>query len=273
MMMCDWTDVDAAIKEIQWGKASGFKGILLSDFDEQRPLYHPDFAPIWSTIQDLELIVNSHSGQSSTTTRPIFTPGVPHPALGIRLFTSELFFYCHNLLNHFIWGGVLHAYPRVKVVFTEMGSSWVVPMLREMDYAYNGSYFRTDYHHTLPNPPSFYWDRQCHLGSSIFSREEIQLRHRIGIDKMMLGMDFPHHEGTLLETTKEYLRASLGWAKVPEPEARQMLGLTAVEVFGFDLPTLQAIADAEGHKPSDVLVPPAVDLYPRGDIHKPALFG
>jgi hypothetical protein len=90
---------------------------------------------------------------------------------------------------------------------------------------------------------------------------------------MMLGMDFPHHEGTLLETTKEYLRASLGWAHVPEQEARQMLGLNAVGVFGFDVDKLQAIADADGFRPSDILVEPSEEFYPRGDIHKPALFG
>jgi predicted TIM-barrel fold metal-dependent hydrolase len=274
MMMLGWTDVDAAVAELTWGAEAGFTGVLLGEFEPDKPCYHPDFEPIWHTIEDLGLVVNIHSGMSATSNRPIFTPGAPHPACGSRMFQDELFFVCQNYIAHLIWGAVLERHPRIKVVFTEMGSSWVVPKLRDMDYTYNGSYMRTDYKdEVIPHKPSEYWARQCYLGSSTFSREEVRYRHVIGIDKMMLGMDFPHHEGTLLETTQEYLKASLGHEQVPEAEARQMLGGNAAELFGFDLPKLQAHAnEVRTAVPSEILVVPDEDLFPRGDIHKPAFF-
>ncbi len=124
----------------------------------------------------------------------------------------------------------------------------------------------------MPHKPSEYWDRQCYLGASIFSRAEIVHRHEIGMDKMMIGMDYPHHEGTLPGGTKNYLQATFGAAGVPEDEARKMLGETAAELYGFDLVKVRAAADEVGPLPSEVLTPPEADLFPRGDVNKP-LFG
>ena len=74
---------------------------------------------------------------------------------------------------------------------------------------------------------------QCYLGSSLFSRAEIEARHRIGVDKMMIGIDFPHSEGAWRYGTRNYVKATFGTEHVPASEARQMLGQTAADVFGF----------------------------------------
>ena len=93
-----------------------------------------------------------------------------------------------------------------------------------MDYSYDGSYLRQDHTEFLSMRPSEYFARQCFLGSSTFSRAEIAARHVIGLDKMMLGMDYPHHEGTFAAGgTTEYLRATLGAERVPVDEARRLL--------------------------------------------------
>jgi hypothetical protein len=107
------------------------------------------------------------------------------------------------------------------------------------------------------------------LGSSLFSQAEVESRQSIGIDKMMLGMDFPHHEGTLLKTTKEYLRATLGTSKVPVQEARQLLSENAAAVFGFELARLASVAERIGLRAGEILTSPTEDLFPRGDVHKP----
>ena len=104
------------------------------------------------------------------------------------------------------------------------------------------------------------------------ARAEIAARHDIGLDKMMIGMDYPHHEGTIGLGTRNYLRATFGAERVPEHEARTMLGKTAARVFGFDMDKVRAAAREVGPLPDEVLTPPEEDLYPRGDVHKP-LFG
>jgi hypothetical protein len=122
----------------------------------------------------------------------------------------------------------------------------------------------------LRSKPSEYFRRQCFLGSSTFSQAEIAARHLIGLGQMMLGMDYPHHEGTLAAGgTTEYLRATLGAEGVPVDEARMLLGGTAIKVWDFDEAELRAVADRVGPLMDEILTPPTEDLFPRGDVHKP----
>lgn len=271
MARVPWDDVDETIKMIHSVKAAGLKGVVLPKFSRGMPLYHPDFDPVWSTLEDLDLVVNSHAGLSSTSDQPVYTPGVPHEAVAVRVFVAETLFFCHNILEHLIWGGVFERHPRLTVVFTEQASDWVVPTLRSMDYSYTGSYHRTDMRDVIRSKPSEYFERHCYIGSSTFSKAEIEARHVIGVGKMMIGMDYPHHEGTLIQTTQNYLRATFGAAGVPVDEARVMLGETAAAVYGFDLDFLGSIASGLGTSPESILTPPEQDLFPRGDVHKPAM--
>ncbi|MBN9619822.1 MAG: hypothetical protein J0H43_08830 [Actinobacteria bacterium] len=48
------------------------------------------------------------------------------------------------------------------------------------------------------------------------------------------------------------------------------MGRTAAEVFDFDLDLLRPIAERVGPTVEEVLSEPRADLYPRGDVHKPA---
>ncbi len=269
MGIVSWQDVDQALLDIRALHASGLPGIVLPEFDPKLPLYHPTFEPIWNLIDELGLVVNSHSGLSATSNHVIYTPGVPHPACAIRMWVPEAFFFTHNILNHLVWGGVLERHPSMRVVFTEQGSAWVAPALVEMDHAYDGSYFRTDYKDVIRHKPSEYFARQCFIGSSLFSEAEVAARDVIGLDKMMLGMDFPHHEGTLLQTTQAYLRATVGAAGVPRNEAERILFRNAADVFGFDLAKLAPTVERIALTWDDVLTPPDEDLFPRGDVHKP----
>jgi predicted TIM-barrel fold metal-dependent hydrolase len=269
MAIVDWTDVEEAVEEITWAKKAGLRGVVLPFFDPTDPLYHPRFDPIWSTLEDLELVVNSHQALSGTSNVPAHTSGVRHPAAAIRLSAGWFLFIVHDLLPQIIWGGVLERFPTLKFVVTESGSSWVVAVLADMDFAYRGSYLRGDIREALPISPSEYFARQCYLGSSIFSRAEIEARHAIGIDKMMLGEDYPHHEGTFHSGTADYFRATLGASGVPENEARALLGETAAPVFGFDADALAPVAARLGLRPEDILRVPEEDLFPLGDVKKP----
>ena len=270
MAIVSWADPEVAVREIGSAHETGLKGIVLPEFATDMPLYHERFEPIWNTLDELGMVVNSHLALSSTRNQLSYAPGVPHPACGLRVRKPESEFFCHNILSHLIWGGVLERHPDLKFVFTEQGSSWVVPALADMDYSYDGSYGRSDFKDVIRLRPSEYFKRQCYLGSSLLSLAEVNARREIGIDKMMVGMDFPHHEGMLLETTEEYLRATLGAAHVPFSEARLLLTDNAAKVFEFDLGQLAPVAARIGLSSSKVLSPPDADRFPRGDVHKPA---
>jgi predicted TIM-barrel fold metal-dependent hydrolase len=273
LAVVEFDDVDAAINEIRWAKEHGLRGVVLPAFDDARPVFDPDFDRLWSELADLELPVNSHVAISSITRRvPTgMLVRAPHPGVVRPLYTAQIFFFAQQLLMHMVWGGVLERHPTLQLVLTEQGSGWVVGALEGMDYTYKGSYLRRDVREVVKQKPSDYFRRQCHIGSSLFSQSEAEARHQIGVDKIAIGTDYPHFEGTwgMGPGTPDYLRATLGAAHVPPTEARMMLGENAARVWGIDLAAIRPIADEIGPDLALVLTPPDVEHYPRGDVHKP----
>ena len=69
--------------------------------------------------------------------------------------------------------------------------------------------------------PSEYWARQCHVGSSFIRRDEVEMRHAVGVDRIMWGSDFPHREGCW-PYSHEHLR--LAFAGVDPVEVAAMVG-------------------------------------------------
>jgi predicted TIM-barrel fold metal-dependent hydrolase len=261
-------DIDAAVREIRAVKEMGFAGIALPALPDSDRVYEERYDPIWATLQELGLVINCHV--AIATTLPVYT--------GARTLTSaramvgaDIFTTVRNLLPTFIFGGILERYPDLKLVFTETHSDWVLGALSRMDHSYDRSDLRRDIRDVVPMRPSEYWRRQCYLGSSLFSRAEVAARHRIGVDKMMIGMDFPHSEGAWRWGTRDYVKATFGTEHVPAGEARQMLGGTAAGVFGFDLAALDKLADRIGLDEADALTPPVVQPQWRGDLDRPLI--
>ncbi|MEV6927365.1 amidohydrolase family protein [Dactylosporangium sp. NPDC051485] len=266
----DFSDVDRAVREIKWAKNEGFRGIMLPMFEEDVPLWSPVYDPIWATLADLELVANSHVAISATTSRwvaPKYAP--PHPVCLGPLFVAQVEFFCRQILDHMIWGGVLERHPKLQLVLTEQGSGWIPAKLKGMDYSYDGSFLRRDIRTAIKHKPSEYFARQVHIGSSLLTKAEVEIREAIGVDKMMVGVDYPHHEGTWNGGTQDYFQATFGANEVPLDQAKKMLGENAAKVFGFDVAKLQAVADRIGPEAEHILVPPAEDKFPRGDVHKP----
>ena len=273
MAVLSFADPAATIDEIRWARDAGLAGIVLPAMSEDRPLFHPDYEPVWSVLEELAMPVCTHTAISSVTDHLATgtLKAAPHPAAVQPIMTAQAFFFCQQILTHMIWGGVLERHPDLHLVLTEQGSGWVISALRGMDYSWERSYLRRDVREVVKHKPSFYYQRQVHMGSSLFSRAEAVERVAIGIDKILIGADYPHHEGTWGHGpgTTDYLRATLGAASVPAADARLMLGENAITVFGFDRGALRTVANGIGASLAEILTPPAEDLFPRGDVHKP----
>jgi predicted TIM-barrel fold metal-dependent hydrolase len=268
MAAMSFHDVDAAVKELHEVKALGFGGCAIPTLPEGERLYQARYDPIWATMADLELVANVHVAIANRV--PQYA-GAPTLTATRSLVSVDIFTEVRNLFPTLVLGGVLERHPNLKVVFTETHSDWVVGSLLRMDHAYERSDLRRDIRDVIPLRPSEYWKRQCYLGSSIFSRAEIGARERIGVDKMMIGIDFPHSEGAWRFGTLNYLKATFGTEQVPESELHKMLGVNAAAVYGFDLTALRAISDQVGLVVEEVLTAPAVQPSFRGDLDRPLI--
>jgi len=216
-------DVPAAVKEIEWAKGAGLRGVILRSQPLSGTGWHdPRFEPIWSVCEDLALPIHTHGGEGLETGD---FPGAT------SIFFTEVCWFAHRLFWHLLWSGVLERHPNLRLVFTEQFADWIPGMLKRLDMQYAGSVSSATLPSGLSRAPSEYWARQCCVGASFMTRDECGMRHAIGVPTILWGSDFPHEEGTWPDTAAA-LHATFDG--VPERELRAMLGENAMRVYGFD---------------------------------------
>jgi predicted TIM-barrel fold metal-dependent hydrolase len=249
------TDVDQSIKEVRWAKQHGLKGILLpSDHMLQLSnLYYPRYEPLWAACADLEMPIHRHAVVPSEAASE--TVGDAAPLIGF----TEIMFFIHRPITHLILSGVFERHANLKLVMTENGAAKVLPIAQGLDAfimqarADNTimSLFGADAARRLTRLPGEYVRSNVYHGSFL-TDEDIAHRHEVGVDRMMWGADFPHHEGTH-PFSREALR--LNFSGLPDDEIRLMTSGTAMEVYDFDPIALQSVADRIGPTLEEIKVP------------------
>jgi len=262
-------DIDEAIADVRFAHAHGLRGGVLlpavpPDVDWIKLLYAPDYDPLWAVCEQLDVVVNHHSGGGS----PDYGP---YPVAGV-LWIAETTFFSRRALTHLLLGGVFERFPRLRFVVTEQGASWIPPLLAQLDGYHaqmkTGRIGELKYtpEEVLPLAPSEYFARNCWVGASFPSPVEAASRHNIGLDRYMWGSDYPHHESTYPYTREGLRRAFAG---TDPSELQQVLAGNAAAVYGFDLEALAPIAARVG--PTVVELDTPLDAIPAGAT-SPAFF-
>ena len=234
-------DIGQSVAEVERARASGLRGVLLPIGMGDSPLYNDErYEPLWAACAALDMPVHTHAFPSCN---PVAGPG------GASITTHEALFHTQRPLWCMMLGGAFHRHPELRFVVTEAGVEWIPTLLEALNTAWTGRPTQEFTKHVRLAPqqsgltPSEIWSRQCWAGASFMPRAETQMRHAIGIDRVMWGSDYPHVEGTWPHTHKFLSEAFEG---VPEPEVRRMVGQNALECYGLDGDVLAPIAQRVG---------------------------
>ncbi len=253
-------DVDDAIADARWIKAQGLRGGVLlpsvaPDVKWVEPLYSRAYDPLWAEIQELELVVNIHSGTGS--------PDYGRHGAASVLHVAEMGWYGQRAFVHLVLGGVLERFPRLRVVMTEGAASAIPPLLNNLDdtirRVQTGAIGELKYREEdrLPRLASEYFAQSCWVGASFPNIPDVAAAKVLGLDRIMWGSDYPHDEGTS-PFTREHLRQVFpGFA---EADLRAILGETAAAVYGFDLEALAPFVAQYGPTVAELATP--LDVLP-----------
>ena len=194
----------------------GLRGIEINANVNGRELAEAEFRPFFAAAEELGVLLFLH---------PL---GFTH---GQRL--SE--HYLNNVLGnpvestvalgHLIFGGVLDAYPGLKLCVAH-GGGYLPGYWGRMDHAWRA---REDCRQNISRPPSSYL-RQVWLDTLVFDRDQLDsLLRTHGADRLCLGTDYPFDMAEPDPISFHERLAGDARAKVLGLNAAELLGLTVAD--------------------------------------------
>jgi predicted TIM-barrel fold metal-dependent hydrolase len=234
------TGVGDAIEELKQCSDLGLKGVNLHRFPSGKGYPTPDDDRFWAAALDLKMPITAHTNGGTTRFAregPVFQyartpgdaggPGRDPVNLMVR-FASE------NAISplQMAFAGVFDRFPTLRIYWAETQIGWLPYCLSQVDDNYDRNRYWSERLwglEPLPRPPSDYLKKHCLWG---FMNDPlgIELRHKIGVDRIMWGSDFAHassdwpHSREMLEST---------FVGVPEEERARILVKNAREFFGL----------------------------------------
>ena len=237
-------DIEVTCQEVRAAQEMGlWGGVLLPTSTGDFPFYHhPRYEPLWATCAELGLPLQAHSGWS---------PDYGDVPSATAMYISEVDMWAQRAFTALVWSGAFERHPDLKLMLTETGTAWILERLRVLEFKANLPFFK-HFTEELSLSPSEYFQRQCFIGASFMPRHEGELRHRVGLDRIMWGSDYPHLEGTW-PRTREYMQET--FVGYPENEIRAILGETAMHAYGIDPAVVGPVAERVGPTLADVAPP------------------
>ena len=216
-------DSAAAVAEVHRCAGRGAKAIALSENPTKMglPSIHSGYwDPVFGAIEETDLAVCMHIGSSSQViTSSTDAPYAVHVGLiGLNSMVG---------LTDLLFSHVLHDFPTLRIALSEGGAGWVPYLLERCDYTWE----RHRHHSGLRADitPSELFTRNIWV-CIITDELAVDLRHRIGVDKIMWECDYPHSDSLWPDSRKALLESL---HDVPENEALAIAEDNARSVFRF----------------------------------------
>jgi predicted TIM-barrel fold metal-dependent hydrolase len=223
--------VDKARHELEYVLDKGAAAILI----KPAPVYGyhgwrspalPEFDPFWNDVQSAGLPVVLHGSQpplqqyvqqwEPATTANAFAPSpFKHTVLGHREIA--------DMLTSLICHGTFTRFPKLRVASIENGSSWIDPLLDELESTHDKMPQSFDEH------PIDVFRRNVWI-SPFWEGSVADVIARVGWDKVLFGSDYPHAEG--LAEPKKYYQYADG---MDEQRTRDFMGDNARRFMGLPI--------------------------------------
>lgn len=217
-------DVESAVLEVRRVAKMGYRTVFLPVTVPEKPYNLPVYEPLWEVIQETGLPIGFHVGTGKD----------PRTASGnggaIINYVVHALSTAIDPVVHLCASGVLERFPALQFVTVEAGIGWLAWTLWVMDEGFKKHHFWIG--PKLKMLPSDYFRRQ---GFATFQDDPIGIETRkwIGVDRLLWGDDYPHHEGTWPHSNETIARTM---AELTDEERRQVLGLNAAKLYGIDVP-------------------------------------
>jgi predicted TIM-barrel fold metal-dependent hydrolase len=211
--------------EIRRAAAKGCHAVTFSENPEKLglPGLHGDhWDPFLAACQETETVICMHIGSSSS----MIVTSLDAPAdVSIAITPMNSFL----ALNDLMWTPIFKKFPKINIALSEGGTGWVPYALERMDYTYNHhrAWTGADFGGSTPTELFHKHISTCFIDD----RAGIELRHKVGIDRMTWECDYPHSDSTWPHSADLLSHCLEG---VPNDEVDKITHLNAMRLYKFD---------------------------------------
>jgi predicted TIM-barrel fold metal-dependent hydrolase len=219
-------DAEEGAAEIRRNAARGFRAVSLPERPQRiglPDLFSGHWDPIVQACAETGTVINVHIGSSGLYNAP---EGAP-VALTAAMFGQMSMASCAEwLFSDYPW-----RFPDLKIAMSEGGIGWVAMLMDRLDNIVEKSGYGINEKY-LKEPPAqvlkeHFWF--CALDDP----STIDTRHRIGVENILVEVDFPHGDGTWPNTQHEIQKL---WGHIPPAEVRKMCCENAAALYRHPLP-------------------------------------
>jgi hypothetical protein len=218
-------DPRQAAEEIRRNAARGFTSVTLPERPHEIGLpslwERAHWDPIMDAIVETDTVVSLHVGSSGLMPAP---PGGPALQLGATLFGQLSLTACAEWL----WSEYPLRHRGLKIAMSEGGIGWVAMLLDRLDNMVD----RSGYGQGWDLRPSEVLCRNFWF-CTIDDPSTIETRRRIGVENVMVEVDYPHGDGTWPDTQRIIEEC---WGHIPDDELRAMCCENAAALYRHPLP-------------------------------------
>jgi predicted TIM-barrel fold metal-dependent hydrolase len=222
-------DLSLAVQDLEAIAKQGMRAAMIWGAPpEDRPYDDPAYDPFWRAAEALELPVSLHiiagRGRVSNAVSNA-VQGRTHSGVWYMSVLHEI----QDSLARIVFGGVLHRFPRLRIVSAENDVGWIPHFMYRMDHCHEK--YCALWPDATPEPPSFYLRRQLF---ATFQDDPVgPATHQIfGRDNYMWASDFPHSDSTFPES-RQWIEKN--FAGVPADVKRRILHDNAVRLYRMDV--------------------------------------
>ncbi|HZR14925.1 MAG TPA: amidohydrolase family protein [Acidimicrobiia bacterium] len=220
------TDPELGAQEIRRNAERGFRSVTLPERPQNIDLpsiFDDYWDPIIRACADTDTVISLHVGSSGMYPMP---PGAPAIQLGSTMFGQMSLSACAEWL----WSGYAVRYPNLKIAMSEGGVGWVAMLIDRLDNIVDRSGYGLD-GFGGQRPADVLRRNFCFC--TIDDPSTICTRHTIGVDHIMVEVDYPHGDGTWPDTQAVIERY---WGDLPNVELRKMCCENAAALYRHPLP-------------------------------------
>ncbi|MBV8234947.1 MAG: amidohydrolase, partial [Acidimicrobiia bacterium] len=218
------SDAEIGAQEIRRNAERGFRSVTLPERPHRIDLpsiFDRYWEPVIRACAETGTVISLHVGSSGMVEFPKYSPGVQ---LGSTLFGQMSLTACAEWL----WSGWAVKYPDLKVAMSEGGIGWVAMLIDRLDNIID----RSGYGMGWDDRPADVLRRNFWF-CTIDDPSTIETRHAIGVENIMVEVDYPHGDGTWPDTQDVIEHY---WGHIPATELRMMCSENAAALYRHPLP-------------------------------------